>query len=587
MSRLGVDFGTSHTVAVLQLAGKPGEVRTRQLVFDGSPLLPSGVTVYDGGSTTGIATGADARHLAEVRPDAYEPAPKARVDEGRVLLGGREVEVCDLVAAVLRRVREEAERTGPLPAGSAVLTVPAAWAAHRRGLLVEAAARAGLPGARLLPEPVAAARAFVHRLPDLARDGATALVYDLGAGTFDATVLRRRGTDLEVLHTTGLADAGGADVDEAVVTFVGTVWGDRHPDLWARLADPRTGADRRDRRRLWESARTAKEMLSRLPVSIVALPGTGAEFTLDRATFDRLAAPLVGRTVRAARAAVTAAGLSAGDVDAVLLVGGASRMPLVSDLLTAEFGRPPVAVDQPELVVAQGSLAGNPSTVDAPPTRTASAMEAQPTLSPSTMDPRAARRRRVARTAGAAAALLLLAATVGLAVRTGGERRPVDTTWVAASTVPTSSASTEMSPSLRQFAAAWARDLPCHPTGFEGPFDVPSGIRAELVERFRCDITTGPGQGATVYFGYFGASAALGALRRYHGATSGSYATFARYGIRVIMWYDSDLTMSPRRVGWLQMPSAAVSDYQLSKIWDNYERETRAMASASASASPR
>jgi hypothetical protein len=332
---------------------------------------------------------------------------------------------------------------------------------------------------------------------------------------------------------------------------------------------------------LWESARTAKETLSRLPVSIVALPGSGAEVTLDRATFDRLAAPLVGRTVRAARAAVTAAGLSVRDVDAVLLVGGASRMPLVSELLTEEFGRPPVAVDQPELVVAQGSLAAPPSTVEPAP----STVDEMPTLSPSTMEPRPARRRRAAWTAGAAAALLLLAATVGLAVRTGGERRPVDTTWVAPGAVPisgsTSSAPKEMSPALKAFAGAWARDLPCGPIGFEGPFDLPAGIRQEMIERFRCDITSGPGQGVTVYFVYFGAVSALEATRRYYGALRTGHGEFTRAGNRVMLWYD---TWRERCMGWVQAPSASFSDRQLSTIWRYYQDETRAM---SASASPR
>jgi hypothetical protein len=530
------------------------------LVFDGSPLLPSGVTAHG----RDLVTGADARHLAEVRPDAYEPAPKARVDEERVLLGGHEVEVCDLVAAVLRRVRTEAERVAPLPPGATVLTVPAAWASHRRARLLEAASRAGLPDVELLPEPVAAARCFLPRLPALARDGATALVYDLGAGTFDASVLRRRGTDFEVLHTTGLPDAGGADIDETLVSFLATMWGGQHPDAWARLSEPRTAADRRDRRRLWESTRMAKEMLSRLPAALISLPGTTAEVTLDRATLDRLAGPLVRRTVRSSRAAVTAAGVPAGDVDAVLLVGGASRMPLVSTLLAEEFGRPPVAVDQPELVVALGSLTARGARILPAPAPSPVTPVAQ--LSPSTVDPKPTRTRRTAWTAGLAAALLLVAATVGLTLRANRTDTPDRTTWSAATATP---GSTEMRPEMKAFIGLWAQEATCRPVGFEGPFDVPAAIRSELVDRYRCDVDTGPLQGATLYFGYFAARSALGAWQTHHGVRAGAYnAEIGRGTYNAIMWLGA---WDGRCAGWLQAPTASVTKYMLQTEWRKYE----------------
>src|SRR5262245_57235211 len=128
---LGVDFGTSNTVAVLRWP----DGRIRPLLFDGSPVLPSAVYASD----TGLATGRDAERSARIRPDAFEPNPKRRVDDGTVLLGGRELRVVDLFAAVLRRVLAEASRVaGGAPAGL-VLTHPAAWGPPRCDVLVQAA----------------------------------------------------------------------------------------------------------------------------------------------------------------------------------------------------------------------------------------------------------------------------------------------------------------------------------------------------------------------------------------------------------------------------------------------------------------
>jgi hypothetical protein len=126
--RLGIDFGTSNTVAVLRRAD--GQVRP--VLFDGSPVLPS--AVYAG--PDGFLVGQDAVHSARVQPERFEPTPKLRIDDGTVLLGDEEYDVVDVIAAVLRRVTAEASR----PVRQVTLTYPAAWGSRRRALLVRAAA---------------------------------------------------------------------------------------------------------------------------------------------------------------------------------------------------------------------------------------------------------------------------------------------------------------------------------------------------------------------------------------------------------------------------------------------------------------
>src|SRR5689334_16519377 len=200
---LAVDFGTSHTVAVVW----SGDGEPRPLLFDGSPLLPSGVWVGSGV----VATGRDARHFADSRPDGYEPAPKSRIDEDRVLLGDVEVPTVDLIAAPLARVLTEAVRVTGGPPATTVLTCPAAWGAPRRSVLAAAyaaaAGQAGITGggaAMLLSEPVAAAAYHLRRNSD--RPGRTVLVYDFGGGTFDVSLLRWSPDGPRVLATEGLPD---------------------------------------------------------------------------------------------------------------------------------------------------------------------------------------------------------------------------------------------------------------------------------------------------------------------------------------------------------------------------------------------
>ena len=155
--RLGIDFGTTHTVAVL---ARP-DGRVQPLLFASSPLLSSAVFAEPDGR---LLTGQDAQRSARLDPARYEPNVKRRIDEGTILLGTAEYPVVELIAAVLGRVYDEAVRVaGGLPAQT-VLTHPAGWAATRRSILADAATRAGLGAVSLVPEPLAAAAYFAGEL---------------------------------------------------------------------------------------------------------------------------------------------------------------------------------------------------------------------------------------------------------------------------------------------------------------------------------------------------------------------------------------------------------------------------------------
>jgi hypothetical protein len=313
--------------------------RIRPLLFDGSPLLSSAVLLGLDGK---LHTGRDAAHLARGNPEGLEPNPKRRIDDGSVLLGTAEVRVRDLVSAVLDRVAAEARQVGGNP-GQLVLTHPAGWGPGRRRLLAETAEQAGLGRPHLVSEPVAAATYFVHSRVATLAVGSTVLIYDLGAGTCDITLLRRAPHGFDPLATDGLNDTGGLDVDAAIVAFLQATYG----DLWT---------DGASRRQVWDEVRTGKEMLSRTSSTIISVPALGKQVPLGREQLDLLARPVLRPTVALAQSLCREAGIDPRAVAGLFLVGGASRTPLVATMLHEALGVAPVATDQPELVVAEGAL---------------------------------------------------------------------------------------------------------------------------------------------------------------------------------------------------------------------------------------
>ncbi|GIG69761.1 Hsp70 family protein [Phytomonospora endophytica] len=347
-THLGIDFGTSHTVAAL--TRPDGSVEP--LLFDGSPLLPSAVLAEEDGR---LIVGSDALQAARMRPDRCEPHPKRRVDDGTVLLGEREYPVGDLFAAVLGLVRRRCvEVAGAVPP-SVGLTHPASWGPTRRRVLTQAASAAGFPTVRLMPEPVAAARYYTNALHLDVPVGAAVAVHDFGGGTFDASVVRRTTDGFEVLSVDGLDNLGGVDIDHALIDHV----------------KPGETAGAISAREEWlfrEDARRVKESLSRRASAELYVPG-GADVHVTREELDALAAPMLARAVTVTQAVVADSGVAPGELAGVFLVGGASRMPLVATLLHRALGVAPVAADDLEQVVVRGSMPDGraPAPVPVPP----------------------------------------------------------------------------------------------------------------------------------------------------------------------------------------------------------------------------
>lgn len=351
---LGVDLGTSNTVAVVRWRAG----RTRPLLFDGACLLPSAVFADPSGR---LVVGTHAQRLAGLDPARFEPNPKRRIDEPTVLLGSAEVPSVDLLAALLAAVAQAAvEAVGFLP--QAVLTFPAAWGPHRRAALAEAARRAGWPPAQFVAEPVAAARYFSDILRQPVPMHGYLGVFDFGGGTLDIAVVRNEGGEagqprFAVIGSGGLPDLGGLDIDAALVNRVGATLETRHPQVWKAICEPSDAADRRLRTMFWNDVRSAKEMLSRATSAPIIIPGHDDAIYLTRDELDEVAQPLLRRATTETAEVIGRCGIRPDQLTGLFLVGGSSRLPLVSRMLHSELGIAPTVLEQPELPVAEGSLA--------------------------------------------------------------------------------------------------------------------------------------------------------------------------------------------------------------------------------------
>jgi molecular chaperone DnaK (HSP70) len=302
----------------------------------------------------GPIVGADAIHSGRRKPERYEPNPKRRIDDAQILLGETEIPVTSVIAALLSRVARECEQTlGSL--GPVTITVPATWGPTRRHVVADAATTAGLGTVDLVAEPVAAASYFVESLRVDVPLGRGAVVYDLGGGTFDATVLRRSDTGFDVLAVDGADDLGGLDFDQALAEHLAATF-HSEDERWARLTHPSDPADVRHRTAFMDEVRLAKERLSRSTATDLTIPLLDLDAHLTHDELEQVCTPLVSRTIRVTQGVIRESGLTKELVSGLFLVGAASRMPLVATLLHRELGIAPAAIEQPELAVSEGGL---------------------------------------------------------------------------------------------------------------------------------------------------------------------------------------------------------------------------------------
>ncbi len=332
---LAVDIGTTFTAAAVREPGR--DPRVFPLGGSGGLSIPSAVAR----SGDELLFGRAATRRASAAPDAVATEFKRRMgDETPIILSGTPYGAEALTGALLGWVVERvSEEMGDRPS-SLVLAHPANWGPYKLDLLREASRLAGYPDPVFVPEPVAAAAHYAGA--ERMEVGERVAVYDLGGGTFDTAVVERTDTGFEILgEPHGMDRFGGIDLDYAILTHVRRTIGDQLDTVDVTDPDGRAAL-----RRLGEDARLAKEALSEdAEVSVpVALPSLHTHVRVTREEFEDAIRPRLRDTVEATRRAIDSAGLAPDDISRVLLVGGASRVPLVADSVRSGLGRP-VALD--------------------------------------------------------------------------------------------------------------------------------------------------------------------------------------------------------------------------------------------------
>ncbi len=343
---VGIDLGTTNSVVSVLEGGDPVVIPNAE----GSRTTPSVVAFAKDGE---VLVGEVAKRQAITNPERTIRSVKRHVGTNwSIDIDGKAYNSQEISARTLMKLKRDAEEYLGDTVTQAVITVPAYFDDAQRTATQEAGAIAGLEVLRIINEPTAAALAYGL---DKETEDQTILVFDLGGGTFDVSVLELGDGVFEVKSTSGDTNLGGDDWDEAIIDWLAeTFQGEHGVDL---RKDPMAA------QRLKEAAEKAKIELSQTTSTQINMPYVTAtdagplhlDYELTRAKFQDLTSDLLTRTRKPFEAAINDAGLTKGEIDHVVLVGGSTRMPAVADLVTEMTGKEPNKTVNPDEVVAIGA----------------------------------------------------------------------------------------------------------------------------------------------------------------------------------------------------------------------------------------
>ena len=341
---LGIDLGTTNSeVAIIR------DNKVEVLYEDGEAILPSVVGLDADGR---LLVGAAARNQWVLAPERTVRSIKRRMGTSdAVQLGDQEYAPQEISAFILRKLKERAEKQLDQPVGKAVITVPAFFNETQREATREAGELAGLEVVRIINEPTAASLTYDPHPEKMER----LLVYDLGGGTFDVSIVQIERGVVEVLSSHGDTHLGGDDFDQLLLDLVSDDFLREHEvDLRESLTS---------RSRVLRAVEEAKRRLSSEPAVeiveefIVEKQGSSLHLRreLRRTEYEDLIEPMLAKTLQCVDQSLSDAKLNANQIDKVILVGGASRTPLVHQLLEEQLGQPVHAEVDPDLCVAMGA----------------------------------------------------------------------------------------------------------------------------------------------------------------------------------------------------------------------------------------
>jgi molecular chaperone DnaK len=341
---VGIDLGTTNSEVALVRDGQPHVFEE-----DGDPILPSFVGLSDDGR---LLVGRAARNQWVVAPERTVKSIKRKMGQDvKVKLGEQEFRPQEISAMILRALRDRAAGRLGQEVRKAVITVPAYFNNAQRQATREAGELAGLEVVRILNEPTAASLTYDPAHAELRR----LLVYDLGGGTFDVSVVQSQQGVVEVLASHGDTQLGGDDFDDLLLKHVcDRFLGEHGVDLRKELVS---------KSRVLKAVEAAKRHLSFHPFArveeefISEKDGVALHLNLEisRAEYEELIRPLVDRTMDCVQRALDDAHLTGSQIDKVVLVGGSTRTPLLGELLEGRLDQPAHQEVNPDLCVAMGA----------------------------------------------------------------------------------------------------------------------------------------------------------------------------------------------------------------------------------------
>ncbi|MDO5397258.1 MAG: molecular chaperone DnaK [bacterium] len=341
---IGIDLGTTNSCVAVMEGGQPNVITNSE----GSRTTPSVVQFQKDGERI---VGQVAKRAAVTNADRTIMSIKRKMGTAeKVTVDGKAYTPQEISAMILSKIKADAEAYLGEKVTEAVITVPAYFNDSQRQATKDAGKIAGLDVKRIINEPTAAALAY-----GMSGKEQKIMVYDLGGGTFDVSILEIADGVFEVLSTNGDTHLGGDDFDQIIIDYlVQSFKAENGIDL---------SSDKMAMQRLKEAAEKSKIELSSTTTSQVNLPfitadATGPkhlDVTITRAKFNELTADLVDKSIACIRNAMRDAGLSKGDINEVLLVGGSSRIPAVQDAVKNEMGREPHKGINPDECVAVGA----------------------------------------------------------------------------------------------------------------------------------------------------------------------------------------------------------------------------------------
>lgn len=337
---VGIDLGTTNSEVAVIRDGKPEIISV-----EGEPIMPSCVGIDSGGN---MLVGRTAKNQMAAAPEATIVSIKRKMGENtRIPLADKSFSPEEISALILAKLKSVAEAHLAEAVTEAVITVPAYFDDAQRKATRNAGTLAGLDVRRIINEPTAAALAYDD---DLGTDQ-TVLVYDIGGGTFDASLVVVQNGVVEVKASHGDTHLGGDDFDRLLMDYADDLFYDQH--------GIRLTSDLKAANRLWAAVEKAKRELSDAPYARIREEFMVNDLHLDieiaRSDYEQMIRPLLDKTLDSVHRCFKDAAMLPGAVDKVVLVGGASRTPLVSELVGNAIGIEPRHDINPDLIVAMGA----------------------------------------------------------------------------------------------------------------------------------------------------------------------------------------------------------------------------------------